>query len=200
MIGDAELAALAEAAYADAPTWRAGDVHACLTELPDGPVIAFRGTEPDNLADVLRDLDALRVWRPALGWLDQGFIDGAEAVWPALREALAARAVVLTGHSLGGALALDTAGLMAAAGMAPTRVVTFGAPRVGGAVIRSVLGMWPVTEYVEAGDEVPDLPPWFEHVARAPVRIGDGAGDALACHRIARYRADVAALAAGGGA
>lgn len=73
-------------------------------------IVAFRGTEPDELQDLL---DIARVapidWKCG-GKVHSGFIDAHERIWPAVARALddldvTHRSVWFAGHSLGAALA-----------------------------------------------------------------------------------------------
>jgi len=188
---DASLAALAGAAYSAAPTWQSGDVHACLTETPDGTVLAFRGTVPDSISDWVRDFDAVPAWRPHLGFCHRGFLDGALAVWPQIQGAIHGRRIILTGHSLGGALALVTAGLMAGEGASPALVVTFGAPRAAAATMASLLSPVAMRQYHNGNDPVPDVPAWFRHM-RPLIQLGVDEPDPIDAHSIALYSANVA--------
>ncbi len=198
MIDDRELAALAAAAYVDAPSCAAGDVHACLTEREDALVVAFRGTVPTNWADWWRDFQA---WphaardHPDLGPCHDGFLSGVEAIWPLLRPLLVDRRVVVTGHSLGGALALVAGALLASAGARPVQLATFGAPKAGGAKLASLLHAVPGEQYRNGNDPVPDVPAmWFVYQhTRKLNEIGAPCVDPVACHALLRYRAALVA-------
>ena len=109
-------------------------------------LVAFRGTEPDALRDILADARLrLRPWRHVDGGevdggkVHEGFQDALQAVWLQLVDALKKlndRRVWFTGHSLGAALAtlagdrffLERArhGFQEPGGM-----YTFGSPLVG---------------------------------------------------------------------
>jgi len=193
MIDDIALAGLSAAAYTAAPTWWQGDVHACLTETPGASVIAFRGTVMTDAEAWLQDLDAVPVWRNGIGYCHRGFIEDAEAIWPGIKLAVRSRPFILTGHSLGGALAVCTAALMARMGVLPVLVVTFGAPRVGELELRELLAAVPIRQYQHGNDPVPDMPPFFMH-ARVPLlHIGAAAEDPIDCHAIGGYQAALAA-------
>jgi pimeloyl-ACP methyl ester carboxylesterase len=105
------------------------DVHVLIRR--DGPdaIVAFRGTaDPRNW---LTDLDC-RLWRDALcGRIHRGFHLALSSVWEELEDEirdLKCRRLWLTGHSLGGALAM----LCAWYWEGPiSGVYTFGQPRVG---------------------------------------------------------------------
>lgn len=115
-----------------------GDTQILLTR--DGAVdlLAFRGTEPTNWNDWKTDLNIARE-RYQLGSLNagkihSGFKKALEQVQTRIAEARQRhtdRQVYVTGHSLGGALAVLWA---ASQSEHPTRIAgvyTFGAPRVG---------------------------------------------------------------------
>ncbi len=189
----AAAAVLAEAAYREAPSYRWQDVHALRSDAWGAPLIAFRGTTRD-LEDWLRDLEAWPERCPQLGWCHAGFLKGARqierALW--LEFVRSGARPVLAGHSLGGALALLTGALLAAHGVMPRAIVTFGAPRAGFAKLRRVLRAVAVEQYRFGEDVVPTVP-WalwpllrYAHV-RAPTPVGTSTGDALADHHIANY-------------
>lgn len=165
---DRYLAALAEAAYSAAPTWAAGDVCAVQT----GIVVAFRGTRIDSAEDWARDLDLVPAYYGPLGWCHRGFLDGAKAVWPQIAPHVDGN-TILVGHSLGGALAIGTGGLAAAAGRPPAAIVTFGAPRVGLGTLVALLSGVPVRQYRHASDIVPEVPPGYRHVRLPLIEVGE---------------------------
>ena len=186
-MSDLDLLDLAEAAYTQPPTWQAQDVSA----ISRGTMVACQGTEPNNIGEWIRDLDALPVFREGLGYVHQGFIDGAEAIFASV---LAAKPRILTGHSLGGALALCLAALLVRAGANPALVVTFGAPRVGQGAMRALLAPVVIREYRCGDDPVPLVPTFFSHMS-VPVSVGEPALDPIADHFLAAYRAGMLGMA-----
>jgi triacylglycerol lipase len=187
------LANCARLAYSDPPTVRRHllgrgfqDVRWCDPRPPSAPtqayaairndavVVAFRGTEPTQAADWLTDLDAAQApfekFLRFSGWgrVHSGFAAGLATVLPAVVHALAhhhddARALWITGHSLGGALALLAAAFVASLEHHPIAgVVTFGQPRVGDAEFaaryRRALG-GRTFRCVNDHDVVPHVPP-----------------------------------------
>jgi pimeloyl-ACP methyl ester carboxylesterase len=140
--------------------------------------VAFRGTQPHSLKDLVTDLKAVPV-----AWIDgtqvhSGFaraydpppaLVGAADVNP--RTAIAAwldasgcRRLVCTGHSLGAALAT-----LLAADRAEAELVSVGSPRVGDAAFARLFDGRAVSRYVDCTDGVTLLPPpvIFEHVGES---------------------------------
>ena len=93
-------------------------------------VVAFRGTQPNDRADVWTDADFVpRPWERG-GQAHEGFIRGLNVVWADLLTELKAmdgKGVWFTGHSLGAALAVLAADRFGS----PAGVYTIGSPRVG---------------------------------------------------------------------
>jgi len=97
----------------------------------------------------------------------KGFVDAIADIWPALGPAIEAewkrrdRPIWLTGHSLGGALALLAAWLLKRRFVPVHEVCTFGAPMIGNrtaceAFNREFAGG--IFRYVNGRDPVPKLP------------------------------------------
>jgi hypothetical protein len=175
-------------------------------------VVVNRGTEKD-FGDILTDMRAYPWYSRALGIHHRGFGSGAGALWDAgLGERIQGaadvkRPVILTGHSLGGALAACEAGLMIEkTGKAPVGLVTFGAPRVG----LRVFGVADIQDRLDArgreagkfyrvqfrhGDdvvtEVPTFLPGWRHAAGYLIKVGFGSGDGFRDHMAAKYVAAV---------
>jgi hypothetical protein len=134
-------------------------------------VVAFRGTEPIKADDWLSDVNyhqrSLAERIP--GRVHGGFANALGEIVSPLAEAVAEMAsghgtrIFLTGHSLGGALAVLAAALFHfSSGGRIAGVFTYGQPRVGDpdfcAAFNEVLG--PVTyRYVNDLDIVPHVPP-----------------------------------------
>lgn len=132
-------------------------------------VLALRGTEIvgcDALPDILTDLDFDLVDFDGRGRVHRGFARAFERLWPALRERLSAleaaapaRRLWVTGHSLGGALAVLTGARRDTA----QGVYTFGCPRVGDARFAERYRA-PTQRLVHNNDYVAQLPPalpWY---------------------------------------
>jgi hypothetical protein len=151
------IAALATVGYGNATFFSTDGtdafaaVHASSSEV----VVAFRGTERDP-RDYATDVRAWKVaWR-AGGSVHAGFAAAFESIWPPLRAWVARHAGrrLFTGHSLGGALATLAASLSG-----PSRLMTFGCPRVGDAAFVRTLAATEVTRYVDCCDMVCRVPP-----------------------------------------
>ncbi len=99
-------------------------------------VVAFRGTEVKEKADVLTDVRfCLTGEGEGEGGVHEGFRGALNEVWPTalrqLRTNSGGRKVYFTGHSLGGALTTLAAERWRAEGGAIQGVYTYGCPRVG---------------------------------------------------------------------
>ncbi|WP_019634799.1 lipase family protein [Actinomadura atramentaria] len=147
-------------------------------------VVAFRGTEPDQLRDWLSDGEALLIPHASgRGRVHQGFHLALDAVWPQVADAVAApgRTVWFTGHSLGGALAVLAAARLYFAD--PCRsadgVCTFGQPRACDAALADAYDealRGRTHRFVNNNDLVARLPPdpFYRHVAEEKYIDADG--------------------------
>jgi len=174
--------------------FRAGGVEfrGFLATAPGLIVVSFRGSE--TLLDYLLDINVQRA-APYPGCDDcrahSGFLDAWRALNASVGSAVLAAVaddpganLILTGHSLGGALALLAAlDLHLVRRIAPTAVYTFGAPRVGNPALarfyaaRAAAGQWASWRVVHRHDVVPHLPPhdllafWLGRFAHAPREV-----------------------------
>jgi hypothetical protein len=114
-----------------ATTFNSADVQGYWCTGADVVLLVFRGTS--NPGQWLRDVRFFPSMHP-WGHVHKGFLDGVAAVETALsafdKAATASSNVWITGHSLGGALAVIAAARLKTKGFAP-RVYTFGQPAVG---------------------------------------------------------------------
>ncbi|WP_018291660.1 Mbeg1-like protein [Verrucomicrobium sp. 3C] len=149
-------------------------ISACLLgRIPEGMLLAFRGTLPldihdiDSLLDWMEDFDADPIDAPPLpGLVHQGFWEDLGRLWPLLlpelqRQKGGCGKLYLVGHSKGGALAnLAAMRLWKEHGIEADSIYTFGAPRCGDAVFAAAYdGQFECFRYDYADDIVPHLPP-----------------------------------------
>jgi hypothetical protein len=153
--------------------WELGDI-VCGHQLTGGvDYLVFRGSV--TLVDWMRDINALAVWHPKLGFVHAGFAQGLDSLYAVIAP-LMGRNIVILGHSLGAARACDVAGLFAydaaAAGVAcPVKMLcTFGQPKPGFANLARIItksGMTHVS-YRNRNDPVPLVPlsfwPFLDYV------------------------------------
>ena len=187
-----------------------GNTQAYVATSDDAVVVAFRGTEsPDSLEGVkdwlLTDALNLLVLPDGRFGTDlsaagvgarfhRGFCAALESVWDAVYAAVKAeldvsdRPLWITGHSLGGALALLSAWLFQRKFVPVHAVVTFGAPMIGNLTVaqayeRELAGK--VFRYNCCDDPVPLLPTMsllandYGHCPRAVTLGAAAAGDFL---------------------
>jgi triacylglycerol lipase len=189
IINDITLCLAASAAYYDKPTFVvAGDVYVVITVINGITVVAFRGTEPSNIKDWIRDFDALPMRNRYLGLCHKGFLTGAEAAIPLLIPLLKGKQFIIVGHSLGGAMAILTGAILTAMKLPPIQITTFGAPNsfIGDGVT-TILKIIPGNRYRNGDDPVPVVPMWPFHQDREFTHIGTASIDAISDHFIAAY-------------
>jgi hypothetical protein len=122
-------------------------------------LIAFRGTQPDAVEDLITDLKFRLVdWPEAGGRVHEGFAAAFRSLRPQidhwLETAGAGRGqLILTGHSLGAALAT-----LATSVWKPAQLLTLGSPRVGDATFATLFAAQSVVRLVDCCDLVTDVP------------------------------------------
>ena len=141
----------------------------------DKVVIAFRGTEPTKLNDLLADLKAWKDTSETKGRVHAGFKAEADKLWPLLYRLIIGRSVnkerdtiLITGHSLGAAIATIIATRASAEGYR-VNLYTYGSPRVGNSTWAEQFedGSIPTWRFVNNNDIVTKVPPFglfFTHI------------------------------------
>ena len=131
----------------------------------DVVVIAFRGTVADEISDWLANLDCLSVDTPQ-GAIHQGFFNAYNSMKDQIMKVLGGRRpkyLWITGHSLGGALAVVCAyDLVENEKIALDGVITFGQPMVAHkqlAIYLDKLLLGHFAHFVNEADIVPRIPP-----------------------------------------
>jgi hypothetical protein len=153
-------------------------------------IVAYRGTEPSALEDLITDARiALRGGVGFEGKVHRGFAAALDAVREpidkAIAETLEDRTITrlwFTGHSLGGALATLHALHAAGGPSAEVRLCTFGAPLVGDRALAAsararFAGRWSHTRYINSRDPVARVPSGvlgYEHAGDPVVITPDG--------------------------
>jgi triacylglycerol lipase len=158
--GSARLeAALAAAGFSPPALFNAPgeDAQAFGTTAGDAAFLVFRGTQAGKLSDLVSDVRfRLRPWEGS-GRVHEGFL----AAWLSLADPIGAwlegngeRRLVVTGHSLGAAMAT-----LAATRIPEAELVTFGSPRVGDAGFAAAFSGASARRYVDCADKVTTVPP-----------------------------------------
>ena len=171
-----------------------------VAESPEHLVVAFRGTEDPTSIDGLKDwllTDAMNLLVVPEGRLGhdlsaagvgakfhKGFVDAIAEIWEPLRDDVEAkmkksdRPLWITGHSLGGALALFAAWLLKRRFINIHQIYTYGAPMIGNQKASDAFNKefsGKIFRYVSGRDPVPKLPGLslvaneFTHVESAQV-------------------------------
>jgi hypothetical protein len=142
-----------------------GQAIAALQTSGTDALIAFRGTQPNDITDIATDLDIARSPWPEGGTVHTGFGVSFEELWNDVGEwhrRTAERPKLIAGHSLGAGLAT-----LGATRMKPGTLVTIGSSRVGDAAFASLFGDVEIHRFVGCCDVVTSLPPeqvGFVHV------------------------------------
>ncbi|KAK0202293.1 alpha/beta-hydrolase, partial [Desarmillaria ectypa] len=170
-------------------------------KLTNSIVVAHQGTDPENILSILNDAEfvptpidteyfpsAARNIQVHSGFLET-FSRTASTILATAQSALAstgAENVVLTGHSLGGALAtLDALMLNDALTNVSIKTATFGSPRVGNQAfadfVDASFSKGSYARITNKADPVPHLPPLVLGFVHAQGEVHLGEGGAVAC-------------------
>ena len=142
-------------------------------------LVSFRGTE--SVGDWLSNLNLLSEER-SYGKLHRGFLNAFQIAQPILSGFLQVagakeKKVWLTGHSLGGALAMVAAAELLDS-LATSGIYTYGQPKTGNSAVRQFFRQkfaGKFHRFVNDDDVVPQVPPGYVHVGR--LIWFDGKGD-----------------------
>ena len=127
----------------------------------DHMIIAFRGTEPDQMSDVKADLLAIKRKSKTEGRVHLGFKLELRKLWVDLMKILNVhlgdKTLWICGHSLGGAMATLCASRLEEK---DPILYTYGSPKVGGKEFVAGLEVdhW---RFVNNNDAVPKVPLWL---------------------------------------
>lgn len=143
----------------------------CFRHNKDTIVLAFRGTQPDKLNDLLADLKAWRETSDTKGKVHAGFKDEVDKIWPYVEKYLKSSIVkktdkvIITGHSLGAAMATIVASRVKQLGK-EVSLYNFGSPRVGNHDWAEQFDDIPTWRFVNNNDIVCKVPPYglFTHI------------------------------------
>ncbi len=176
------LARLCKDAYSRDDLKISGGTQGIIARANGFNIIAFRGTEFD-FADILRDIRILPWWSHELNrFVHAGFLKAARQALPVAEEL--SGPLILTGHSLGGAVARVVGALL---NRPDTHVITFGEPR-------SIIGTLPEIQrrnsarFINGKDIVPRHPwPLWGYRHQGPsLHIGENPSS-FRSHRIDNY-------------
>ncbi len=156
--------ALARVGFADlvlfADSQSGAEAFAARRSTDGTTLLSFRGTQPDNYQDLIADLRAnLVAWPESAGRVHDGFAVAVRALRPQILEWIERakpepNKLILTGHSLGAAMAT-----LAASIWRPAWLVTIGSPRVGDAAFVETLAPRYGVRFVDCCDAVTEVPP-----------------------------------------
>lgn len=154
-------------------------------------IIVFRGTELFSWGDIWTNLRAIRYEWAGTGEVHGGYDSKVNAVFPKIQQHLKRRPtanLIITGHSLGGALATICAARMEAISymVNPDYLITFGSPTVGNEEFANSLRGESV-RFDNRGDPVPTVPLSGTHV-KGVVKLNSGLWLPLQRHRINNYK------------
>ena len=160
------------------------DTQALVASTRSAIIVAFRGTEPTKLKDLLTDVELTMVDGP-LGTVHEGFFESLESIWFPLQRTIGKlhdgnRPIWFTGHSLGGALAQLSVARLMQMRRGVQGMYTYGSPRCGDKQFAREFQKRAGSvsfRLVNEADLIPDVTPTFlgfEHAGRHCQLDGQG--------------------------
>lgn len=140
-------------------------------DMPNYVIVAFRGTEGAQMKDILADIKAWPAGADTTGTVHSGFKTELDKLYPDvikwLGKKLTNKKIVLTGHSLGAAMATICATRFYQKG-ANLVLYTYGCPRVGNREWGEQFNNIEAYRFVNNNDIVPRVPPfgYYSHVGQ----------------------------------
>ena len=123
-----------DSAFDRAKFMESDNAEAWMFFTPEATVISCRGTEPSQLKDITADLKFWRIDPAGTGEkIHSGFWSEAFSLFPKVIKNLPddEKPIAVTGHSLGGAMAVIMTGFLLKSGYNVKELYTYGQPRVG---------------------------------------------------------------------
>jgi len=145
----------------------------CVQESTRTALLSLRGTQPDDISDIAHDLNAvLTPWsiggRVQAGRVHAGFASAFGGLWEQIQKwldktKLDPKQLIITGHSLGAAMATLAASLWH-----PAWLVTLGSPRVGDDAFVGSVQAGNTLRIVDCCDVVARVPPELDGYTHLP--------------------------------
>lgn len=188
----AKLADLSARAYIDL-SGVTEDLEFFIYDEIDATYVAIRGSEVGlvsdrGIVDMVRNARMFPWYNKATGWAHGGFLRGAREVARALEKLIPKhRTLILTGHSLGAAVAVLCAQILEERGRQIDEVVLFGSPRIY--LARTPKLYFPVANYRNGSDIITYLPQFYTHPVPLTELAPNNKFPNFVDHRIASYQA-----------
>ncbi len=166
------------------PSMVKGKVSASVCVIDGVQYLAFTGSE--NLSNWFSNLMVYKTERHWFkGKAHKGFVEAFEALRSPIMERLTQSPVLVSGHSLGGSMAVLATVYLRYCGYQVDACVTYGKPRVGDLEFKDAYNSngVPTWRVVNGQDGVPTLPKFGYHHEGVSVVIDD---DKLSSYKLAR--------------
>ena len=140
-------------------------------KMHDYTIIAFRGTEPTQFSDIVADIKAWPADADTTGHVHSGFKGELDKLYPNiikwLGKTVKTKRLVITGHSLGAAMATICTSRFHALG-ADQVLYTYGCPRVGNREWGKQFDDIEAYRFVNNNDIVCQVPPfgYYSHIGQ----------------------------------